>query len=96
MDNLADLEAEYQPSKYDAAEGDALLTEAGYTKDSEGFWADASGDRIQLVQFYNRTGNNQHYWTNWPATATDPYMNGIHPHTGYAYTLLQLEPTDAP
>jgi ABC-type transport system substrate-binding protein len=50
---------------------------------------------LQLVQFFNRTGNNQHYWTNWPSTATDPYMNGIHPHTGFAYTLLKLEPTDA-
>jgi peptide/nickel transport system substrate-binding protein len=213
IDNLADLEAKYEPNKYDPAEADSLLTGAGYTKDSEGFWVDAAGDRIkcnltsfslwtdlgpvlaetlqqagiessyseppdaydqlangtyqcglfghngsqsgniyrtlalyttghpenifhysnpeydaiveelaytadetkvrelehaameiwlqdmpdiQLVQFYNRTGNNQHYWTNWPSTATDPYMNGIHPHTGYAYTLLKLEPTDAP
>ena len=212
IDNLADLEAQYEPGKYDAADGDARLTAAGYTKDGEGFWADASGDRIkcnltsfslwtdlgpvlaetlkqhgiessyseptdayqqmsggtyecglfghngsqsgniyrtlnlyttgnpenlfqysnpdfdaivqelsvtadeakvrelehaameiwlqdmpdiQLVQFFNRTGNNQHYWTNWPSTATDPYMNGIHPHTGFAYTLLKLEPTDA-
>lgn len=213
IDNLSDLEAQYEPGKYDAADGDARLTAAGYTKDGEGFWADASGDRIkcnitsfslwtdlgpvlaetlkqhgiessyseptdayeqmssgtyecglfghngsqsgniyrtlnlyttgnpenlfqysnpdfdaivkelsstadeakvrelehaameiwlqdlpdiQLVQFFNRTGNNQHYWTNWPSTATDPYMNGIHPHTGFAYTLLKLEPTDAP
>ena len=213
IDNLAELEAKYEPGKYDAADGDARLTAAGYTKDSEGFWADASGDRIkcnitsfslwtdlgpvlaetlqqhgiessyseptdaydqmasgnyecglfghngsqsgniyrtlqlyttgdsgnlfqysnsefdaivkelaytadeakvreleraamdiwlqdlpdvQLVQFYNRTGNNQHYWTNWPSTATDPYMNGIHPHTGFPYILMNLEPTDAP
>ena len=46
MDNLADLEAEYQPGLYDPADGDARLTEAGYTKDDEGFWADADGDRI--------------------------------------------------
>jgi peptide/nickel transport system substrate-binding protein len=213
IDNLADLDAKYQPGKYDAAEADAMLTKAGYTKDSEGFWADSTGDRIkcnivsfslwtdlgpvlaetlqqagiessyseptdaydqmaggtyqcglfghngsqsgdiyrtlnlyttgnpenlfqysnpeydaiveelantadeakvrelehaameiwlqdmpdiQLVQFYNRPGINQHYWTNWPTTVTDPYMNGIHPHTGFAYTLLNLEPTDAP
>ncbi|MBX3013252.1 MAG: ABC transporter substrate-binding protein [Caldilineaceae bacterium] len=212
IDNLQDLAEQYQPNKYDAAEGDSLLTEAGYTKDNEGFWADATGSRIkcnitsfslwtdlgpvlaetlrqhgiessyaeptdaydqlaggnyecglfghngsqsgniyrtlnlyttgnaenlfqysnpdfdaiveelsttadeakvrelehaamaiwlqdlpdvQLVQFYNRTGNNQHYWTNWPSTATDPYMNGIHPHTGFAYTLLKLQATDA-
>ena len=213
IDNLAGLEAEYEPNKYDPADGDARLIAAGYTKDDEGFWADAEGDRIQcnitsfalwtdlgpvlaetlrqhgiessyseptdagqllnsgqyqcalfghngaqsgniyrtlvlyttgnpgnrfqysnpefdaiveelaetanearvreleaaameiwlrdmpdiqLVQFYNRTANNQHYWTNWPSIVTDPYMNGIHPHTGFAYTLLKLEPTDAP
>ena len=213
FDNLKDLEAKYQPGKADDADGDARLTAAGYKKDSEGFWADSTGDRIkcnitsfslwtdlgpvlaetlkqhgiessyseptdayqkmssgqyecglfghngsqsgniyrtlnlyttgnpenlfqysnkkfddivkelsntadekkvrelehsameiwlqdlpdiQLVQFYNRPGINQHYWKNWPTAATDPYMNGIHPHTGFAYTLLKLEPTDAP
>ena len=213
MDNLAELEAKYQQGLYDPADGDARLTAAGYTKDSEGYWADASGERIKcdvislphfsdsgpvlvemlkqhgietsfsqppdifnlltsgqytcglfghngsmsgdiyrtlllyttgdgnnfpqysnegydaivkemstattdaqvreleragmeiwlqdlpevpLVQFYNRTGNNGHYWTNWPSTATDPYMNGIQMHTGFPYTLLQLQATDAP
>ncbi|MFN8441157.1 MAG: ABC transporter substrate-binding protein [Caldilineaceae bacterium] len=213
IDNLKDLEAKYEPGKYDPADADARLTAAGYTKDSEGFWADSTGDRIkcnitsfslwtdlgpvlaetlkqhgiessyneptdaygamsggnyecglfghngaqsgtiyrtlniyttgnpenlfqysnpdfdaivkqlgnaseqskvlelehqameiwlkdlpdiQLVQFFNRPGINQHYWKNWPTVATDPYMNGIHPHTGFAYTLLNLEPTDAP
>ncbi|MBV7331371.1 ABC transporter substrate-binding protein [Chloroflexi bacterium TSY] len=213
IDNLAELETEYQPNLYDPADGDARLTAAGYAKDAEGFWADAEGDRIQcnitgfslwtdlgpvlsetlrqhgieasyseptdsgdllnsgqyqcslfghngaqsgniyrtlvlyttgnaqnrfqysnsefdaiveelantadeaavreleaaameiwlqdmpdiqLVQFYNRTANNQHYWTGWPSTDTDPFMNGIHPHTGFAYTLLKLQPTDAP
>lgn len=212
IDNLADLEEQYQQGLYDAAQGDALLTEAGYTKDSEGYWADANGSRIScdiislphfsdmgpvlsemlkqhgietsyseppdiserlvsgdyvcglfgrtgsmsgdiyrslrtyttgdpnnrlgysnpeydaiveelavtadeaavrelehaamdiwltdlpevpLVQFYNRTGNNGYYWTNWPSTATDPYMNGIQMHTGFPYTALQLQPTDA-
>lgn len=213
IDNLAELEAKYQQGIYDPAEGDALLTEAGYTKDSEGYWADADGARIQcnilslphfsdsgpilvemlkqagiessfsqppdigtrlpagdfqcglwghngsmsgdiyrtlliyttgdvgnysqysnaefdaiveematatddeqiralerqamdiwlrdlpevpLLQFYNRTGNNGHYWTNWPSTTSDPYMNGIQMHTGFPYTLLQLQATDAP
>jgi len=212
MDNLAELEAEYQQGLYDPAAGDELLTAAGYTKDSEGFWADASGDRIKcdiislphfsdmgpvltellkqhgietsyseppdivarldtgdyvcglfgrtgsmsrdiyrslrayttdepgnrvqyanaeydaiveelaitadegrvreleraamemwlsdlpevpLVQFYNRTGNNGRYWANWPSTDTDPYMNGIQMHTGFPYTMLQLQATDA-
>jgi peptide/nickel transport system substrate-binding protein len=211
IDNLAELETKYEPGKYDAADGDARLSAAGYAKDSEGFWADASGDRIKcnisslphfsdmgpvlvemlkqhgieasyaeppdvgallssgdyscglfghngamsgniyrtlrlyttgdpgnwfqysnpefdalveklavtaddptvrelerqamdiwlrdlpdvnLVQFYNRTGNNGYYWTNWPSTATDPYMNGIQMHTGFPYTTLQLQPTD--
>ena len=51
---------------------------------------------INLAQFYNRTGNNAYYWTNWPSTDTDPYMNGIHMHTGFPYTTLQLKATDAP
>lgn len=213
IDNLAELEAQYEPGKYDPADGDARLTAAGYSKDAEGFWADASGERIKcdisslphfsdmgpvlvemlrqhgidssyaeppdvgallsagdytcglfghngamsgtiyrtlrlyttgdpgnwfqysnsefdaiveqlavaadeatvlelerqameiwlrdlpdvnLVQFYNRTANNGHYWTNWPSTVTDPYMNGIQMHTGFPYTALQLQPTDNP
>ena len=212
INNLADLEAEYQPGLYDPEDGDARLTAAGYTKDSEGFWADADGERIKcdiqslphfsdmgpvlvemlkqhgiettfavppdvgtllssgeytcgmwghngamsgniyrtlllyttgdpgnwfqysnaefdaiveelavtadeakvrelekaameiwlqdlpdinLTQFYNRTGNNGRYWSNWPSTATDPYMNGIQMHTGFPYTTLQLKATDA-
>ena len=210
IDNLAELEAKYEPGKYDPADGDARLTAAGYTKNSEGVWADADGDTIKchisslphfsdsgpvlvemlrqngieasyaeppdvgalltsgdyicglwghngamsgniyrtlllyttgdsqnkfqysnpefdllveelavtsdearvrelehaameiwlrdmpdvnLLQFYNRTGNNGHYWANWPSTATDPYMNGIQMHTGFPYTILQLEAT---
>ena len=212
IDNLAPLEAQYQQGLYDPAEADERLTQAGYTKDGEGYWADASGERIQchilslphfsdsgpilvemlnqagietsfsqppdigtrltagdfqcglfghngsmsgdiyrtlliyttggvgnysqysnsefdtlveqmatatddaeirelereamdiwlrdlpevpLLQFYNRTGNNGHYWTNWPSTASDPYMNGIQMHTGFPYTMLQLRATDA-
>lgn len=213
IDNLADLDAEYQPGLYDPADGDARLTAAGYTKNGEGIWADADGDTIKchisslphfsdlgpvlvemlklggieasyaeppdvgallssgdytcglfghngsmsgniyrtlrlyttgdpgnwfqysnpefdaiveelsvaadeaqvrelekaamdiwlrdlpdinLSQFYNRTANNAHYWTNWPSTVSEPYMNGIHMHTGFPYTALQLEATDAP
>jgi peptide/nickel transport system substrate-binding protein len=213
IDNLADLEAQYQPGLFDPADADARLTAAGYTKDGEGFWADSNGEHIKcdivslphfsdsgpviaemlrqggidasyneptdtqnllrtgnytcgmfghnasmsgdiyrtlssyttgdlnnysqfsnpefdavvqelaqtadtakvrelekaamdiwlqnlpeadVLQFYNRTANNQHYWTNWPSTVTDPYMNGIHMHTGFPYTLLQLKATDAP
>jgi len=213
IDGLADLEAKYEPGKFDPADGDARLTAAGYTKNSDGIWADADGDTIKcyiaslphfsdlgpvlvemlkqggidttfsqppdvgailssgdytcglfghngamsgniyrtlrlyttgdpgnwfqysnpefdaivdelagaadeatvreleyaamdiwlrdlpdvnLAQFYNRTANNQTYWTNWPSTATDPYMNGIHMHTGFPYTMMQLKATNAP
>ena len=46
MDNLADLQEEYQVDLYEPEAADAMLSEAGYSKDSEGFWADASGSRI--------------------------------------------------
>ncbi len=212
LDNLADLEAEFEPGLYDPADADARMTAAGYTKNSEGIWADADGDTIKcnivslphfsdmgpvlvemlkqggieasyaeppdvgalldsgdyscglwghsgsmsgdiyrtllmyttddaanrwnyansefdtiveemavtadeakvreleaaamemwlkdmpevnLTQFYNRTGNSAYYWANWPSTDTEPYMNGIHMHTGFPYTVLQLEATDA-
>ena len=92
-------------SQYSNPEFDAIVEELSVTADEAKvreleyaameIWLQDMPD-IQLVQFYNRTGNNQHYWTNWPSVATDPYMNGIHPHTGFAYTLLNLVPTDAP
>ena len=47
IDNLAELEATYEPGKYDPADGDARLTAAGYTKNSEGIWADADGDTVK-------------------------------------------------
>jgi peptide/nickel transport system substrate-binding protein len=211
IENLQDLKAQYEPTMYNSDEADQLLTDAGYAKDSDGFWADASGERIgcnlvslphfadmgpvvaellrqhgidssyeqptdavdqlisgdyqcsffghggsqsgdiyqtlllyttdhpsnyanyanseydavvaelaqaadletvrsleqqameiwlqdmpdiPLLQFFNRVGRNTHYWTNYPTTE-NPYMNGISPHTGFPYILLQLEATDA-
>ncbi len=211
MDTLEDLRQEYDLLGYNPDEGDQLLTDAGYIKDGDGFWADASGERITcevigipqisdlgpvvaetlrqhgidssyeqptdfgdrwngmtyqcalfghngsqsgdiyqtlalyttesaqnrsaysnpeydavvaqleqaadietvrdlehqamaiwlrdlpeipMFQFFNRVGRNTTYWTNFPSTA-NPYMNGISPHTGFPYILLQLEPTDA-
>jgi peptide/nickel transport system substrate-binding protein len=213
IDNLADLEAEFEPGLFDPADGDDRMTQAGYTKNGDGIWADAEGDTVKchisslphfsdlgpvlvemlkqggieasyaeppdvgallstgdyicglfghngsmsgniyrtlllyttddpgnwfqysnsefdaiveelavtsdeasvreleaaamqiwlqdlpdvnLAQFYNRTGNSAYYWSNWPSTVDDPYMNGIHMHTGFPYTALQLEATDAP
>ena len=49
---------------------------------------------IPLVEFFNRFATNTCYWDNWPSLVTDPYMNGIAPHTGYPYTLLFLTPTN--
>ena len=46
-DEIADLLEQYPTDRYDPARGAALLTEVGYAKDSEGFWADAAGDRIR-------------------------------------------------
>ena len=52
---------------------------------------------VPLVEFFNRVTRNEHYWTNWPGDASGytPYMNGIHPHTGFPYILSKLEPTGA-
>ena len=90
--------------QYSNPDFDAIVKELGDTADEAkvrelehaamDIWLQDMPD-IQLVQFFNRTGNNQHYWTGWPSTATDPFMNGIHPHTGFAYTLEKMQPTDA-
>ncbi len=52
---------------------------------------------VPIFEFFNRVARNEHYWTNWPANAPGytPYMNGIHPHTGFPYILSKLEPTNA-
>ena len=48
---------------------------------------------VPLFEFFNRVARNETYWTNWPADAPGytPYMNGIHPHTGFPYILGQLK-----
>ena len=52
---------------------------------------------IPMFEFFNRFIRNEKYWVNWPLDTTDadPYMNGIHCHTGFPYMTLQLQPTDA-
>ena len=45
-DNLAPLAAKYGLGTYDKADGHARMTNAGYTKNDDGFYADASGDTI--------------------------------------------------
>ena len=48
---------------------------------------------VPLFEFFNRVARNETYWTNWPADAPgyEPYMNGIHPHTGFPYILGNLK-----
>lgn len=91
--------------QYSNSEFDAIVEELAFTADeATALELEAAAMRIwleelpsvNLVQFYNRTANNAYYWTNWPSTASDPYMNGIHMHTGFPYTALKLEATDAP
>ncbi|MCL4835861.1 MAG: ABC transporter substrate-binding protein [Caldilineaceae bacterium] len=91
--------------QYSNAEFDAIVEELAVTADEAkvrelehaamDIWLRDLPD-VNLAQFYNRTGNNGHYWTNWPSTATDPFMNGIHMHTGFPYTMMQLKATNAP
>ena len=48
---------------------------------------------VPLFEFFNRVARNETYWENWPADAPgyEPYMNGIHPHTGFPYILGNLK-----
>ncbi len=90
--------------QYSNPEFDAIVEELAVTADEAkvrelehaamDIWLRDMPD-VNLLQFYNRTGNNGHYWTNWPSTVSDPYMNGIQMHTGFPYTTLQLKATDA-
>lgn len=48
FDGDEDLFAEYPTNVYDLAKSEELMTEAGYTKDSGGFWADGTGKRLVL------------------------------------------------
>lgn len=48
MDAVADLVEEYQPTKYDPVEAEALFTEAGFAKGSDGIWA-KDGKRVTVT-----------------------------------------------
>ena len=66
------------------------------TEDALRIWLTDLPD-IPIFEFFNRVTRNEHYWTGWPADAPgyEPYMNGIHPHTGFPYILSKLQPTNA-
>jgi len=48
FEGTEDLFEQYPNTVYDVAASEALMTEAGYTKGGDGFWADASGNRLVL------------------------------------------------
>jgi peptide/nickel transport system substrate-binding protein len=48
MDQIADLLQERNPLEYNPAKSAALMSAKGYTKDRDGFWAGADGQRLQL------------------------------------------------
>jgi peptide/nickel transport system substrate-binding protein len=45
MDGIKDITDQYNVLEYNLDKSAALMTEAGFTKDSEGFWVDAEGKR---------------------------------------------------
>ncbi len=45
MDGIKDITDQYNVLEYNLDKSAALMTEAGFTKDSEGFWVDATGVR---------------------------------------------------
>jgi peptide/nickel transport system substrate-binding protein len=45
MDTIKDITDQYNVLEYNLDKSAALMTEEGYTKDSEGFWVDAEGKR---------------------------------------------------
>jgi len=51
VDAAKDLTAKYEPITYDVAKGDALMTQAGFKKGSDGIWADASGKKVSVDIF---------------------------------------------
>ncbi len=48
-DKVQDLVDKYQVDNFDLAKSEELMTKAGYTKDGEGFWVGADGNRIVMT-----------------------------------------------
>ncbi len=46
FEGTEDLFAQYPNTEFDPKATEALMTEAGYTKGADGFWADASGTKL--------------------------------------------------
>lgn len=49
QEKIQDLIDQYNPDDFDLAKVDGLMTGAGYTKDGEGYWIDADGQRVVLT-----------------------------------------------
>ncbi len=47
-----------QPTRYDPAAAETLLTDAGWTKDGDGFWANRTGD-VPEIRWMVNTGNTR-------------------------------------
>jgi peptide/nickel transport system substrate-binding protein len=59
FDSIADLLEQYQPSAYDPAQAEEILTAQGYTKNGEGKWADGSGQVLGGVYLVNGDSNEE-------------------------------------
>ncbi len=53
FDGVKDLLAQYNTTEFNVSKGDARLTKAGFTKGSDGMWADKAGNKIncQIIGF---------------------------------------------
>jgi peptide/nickel transport system substrate-binding protein len=49
FDAVSDLLEQYPTNEFNPEKGAALLTAKGWTKDDEGFWVDADGNRLQMT-----------------------------------------------
>jgi len=59
IDSIEDLLEEYNTIEYNPEKGDARLETAGYTKNADGMWVDASGEELVIIfsswDFWNQT-----------------------------------------
>jgi peptide/nickel transport system substrate-binding protein len=53
FDGISDLTTQYPTNKFDTSQTDAIMGRKGYTKNGDGMWVDASGQKIsfQIVTF---------------------------------------------
>ncbi len=49
MDSISDLLEQYPTNEFNPEKGAALLTNKGWTKDSDGMWVDANGNKLEFT-----------------------------------------------